>query len=78
MSAPTLKSQAVIRSFAFGDQEQQHSAEGIGCSRAAAVCAPLNPRARDLHQRADQMFASGYEASGWRLREQAWRAEGRG
>jgi len=76
MSAPSLKSQTATRSFAFGDQEQKHSAEGIGCSRSAAVCA-VNPRARDLHQRADQMFASGYQASGWRLREQAWRAEGR-
>lgn len=34
-------------------------------------------RARELHQRADQMFRAGYQASGWKLREQAWRVEGR-
>lgn len=75
MSAPTLKSQAVIRSFAFGDQEQHHANLG-GTPRNQPARAQANPRARDLHQRADQMFASGYEASGWRLRQQAWRAEG--
>ncbi len=75
MSAPSISSQTTARRFAFGYQAQQHAnpseVEGNQPARVQA-----NPRARDLHQRADQMFALGYTASGWKLREQAWKAEG--
>ena len=76
MTAPTITTQSACRAFAFGDQAEQHAAEGTSCSRAAGVRGPINPRARDLHARADQMFRMGFTASGWKLRDLAWRAEG--
>lgn len=59
MSAPSLKSQASLRAFAFGDQEQTHvapSLPAIDRSRLAKLA--------DLEQRATVMYANGYRASG--------------
>lgn len=56
------------------DQEQKHSTPLVW---GVEVSAKAAQRARELHQRADQMFRAGYQASAWKLREQAWRVEGR-
>lgn len=80
MSAGRFNGQVVVRNFAFRDQQpldQQHGGESmVGPSGTGVRAVSSNPRVRDLHARADQMFALGYAASGWRLREQAWRLEG--
>lgn len=71
--------QVVVRNFAFANQEYKLTAEGTSCTPCVPECEPhvlVNSRARDLHARADQMFALGYQASGWRLRKQAWQLEG--
>lgn len=75
MSSGRFNGQVVVRNFAFRDQ-QSFVEPRPGVPGDQPVRAQANPRARDLHARADQMFALGYEASGWRLREQAWRQEG--
>jgi hypothetical protein len=73
MTAPSITSQSACRAFAFGDQEQRLVLPDLGLT---AKPVPVNPRARDLHARADQMFRMGFEASGWKLRELAWKAQG--
>lgn len=70
MSAPSLKSQASCRAFAFGDQEQRHDTlSSLDRSRLAQL--------EDLQSRANVMYANGYRASGDALMARVSRLEGR-
>lgn len=70
MSAPSLKSQAACRAFAFGDQEQRHDTlSPLDRSRLAQL--------EDLQSRANVMYANGYRASGDALMARVFRLEGR-
>lgn len=70
MSAPSLKSQASCRAFAFGDQEQRHDTlSSLDRSRLAQL--------EDLQARANVMYANGYRASGDALMPRVSRLEGR-
>lgn len=70
MSAPSLKSQASCRAFAFGDHEQRHDTlSSLDRTRLAQL--------EDLLARANVMYANGYRASGDALMARVSRLEGR-
>ncbi|MFZ4551890.1 MAG: hypothetical protein ACOYNB_08705 [Aquabacterium sp.] len=79
MSSTRLNGQSLVRAFAFGDQVHLQATEGASCGVAAGVSARPGrhqSEAVELHQRADLMFKQGFTASGWALRNRAWRMEG--
>ncbi|MEK8084891.1 hypothetical protein WNB94_00610 [Aquabacterium sp. A3] len=73
--APSVEERALGIVTRMGQDPQGLGAEGIEPGPEGKRQSKRDSHAKDLHKRADLMFAAGYQASAWALRQRAWRLE---